>query len=55
MTIEHESGSRIVIKDNGDIVIDSAKDLTVTAKSTLTLEADDVRVKVKNTMDVIDR
>jgi hypothetical protein len=55
VTIEHESGSRIVIKDNGDIVIDSAKDLTVTAKSTLTLEADDVRVKVKNTMDVIDR
>jgi len=55
VTIEHASGSRIVIKDNGDIVIDSTKDLTVTAKNTLTLAADDVRVKVKNTMDVIDR
>lgn len=55
VTIEHDSGSRIVIKDNGDIVIDSTKDLIVKAKSTLTLEADDVRVKVKNTMDVIDR
>ncbi len=55
VTIEHESGSRIVIKNNGDIVIDSQNDLTITTKSTMTLEADDVRVKVKNTMDVGDR
>ena len=55
VTIEHESGSRIVIKDNGDIVIDSKNNLTITTKSTMTLEADDVRVKVKNTMDVGDR
>jgi len=55
VTIEHESGSRIVIKDNGDIVIDSKNNLTVSTKSTLTLEADDVKVKVKNTMDVGDR
>jgi hypothetical protein len=55
VTIEHESGSRIVIKDNGDIVIDSKNDLTISAKSTITLEADDVRVKVTNTMDVGDR
>jgi hypothetical protein len=55
VTIEHESGSRIVIKDNGDIVIDSKNNLTVSTASTLTLEADDVKVKVKNTMDVGDR
>jgi hypothetical protein len=55
VTIEHESGSRIVIKDDGDIIITSAKDLTLSTKSTLTLEADDVKVKVKNAMDVGDR
>ena len=43
------------MKPTSLIVIDSTKDLTVTAKNTLTLAADDVRVKVKNTMDVIDR
>jgi hypothetical protein len=55
VTIEHESGSRIVIKEDGDIVITSAKDLTLSTKKTLTLEADDVKVKVKNAMDVGDR
>ncbi|MGN6110709.1 MAG: hypothetical protein ACTHU0_36740 [Kofleriaceae bacterium] len=55
VTIEHESGSRIVIKEDGDIVITSSKDLTLSTKNTLTLEADDVKVKVTNTMDVRDR
>jgi hypothetical protein len=55
VTIEHESGSRIVIKDDGDIVIESAKDLTLSTRTRMTLEADDVVVKVRNSMDVGDR
>ncbi|WP_164015762.1 hypothetical protein [Pyxidicoccus trucidator] len=55
VTIEHEKGSRIVIKQNGDIVIHSEGALSLAAKTTLTLEADDVQVKVKNAMDVGDR
>jgi len=52
VTIEHENGSRIVIKDSGDIVIHSEANVTLSAKHALTLEADDVVVKVKNAMDV---
>jgi hypothetical protein len=55
VTIEHESGSRIVIRDDGDIVIESARDLRLATARTMTLEADDVVVKVKNRMDVGDR
>lgn len=55
VTIEHANGSRIVIKDNGDIVIHSERELSLSAKHKLTLEADDVLVKVKNAMDVGDR
>jgi hypothetical protein len=55
VTIEHEKGSRIVIKQNGDIVIHSEGALSLAAKTTLTLEADDVKVKVRNAMDVGDR
>jgi hypothetical protein len=55
VTIEHESGSRIVIKDNGDIVIHSEASVAVSARHALTLEADDVTVKVKNAMDVVAR
>ncbi|HEY0987408.1 MAG TPA: hypothetical protein VGD80_10170 [Kofleriaceae bacterium] len=54
VTIEHENGSRIVIKDNGDIVIHSAADLTLSADKVLTLSADSVAVKVAKTMDVGD-
>jgi len=52
VTIEHENGSRIVIRDSGDIVIHSEANVTLSAKHALTLEADDVVVKVKNAMDV---
>jgi hypothetical protein len=52
VTIEHENGSRIVIKENGDIVISSQKDLKLAAKGTMTLEANKVEVKVATTMDV---
>jgi hypothetical protein len=52
VTIEHESGSRIVIKDSGDIVIHSEANVALSAKHELTLEADDIKVKVKNAMDV---
>lgn len=55
VTIEHESGSRIVIKDSGDIVIHSEANVAVSAKHALTLEADDITVKVKNAMDVKSR
>ncbi|MBZ4422790.1 hypothetical protein [Myxococcus sp. RHSTA-1-4] len=55
VTIQHAEGSRIVIKQNGDIVIHSEGALSLAAKTTLTLEADDVKVKVKNAMDVGDR
>lgn len=55
VAIEHASGSRIVIKQNGDIVIDSKGELHLSAASTLTLEAEDVDVKVTNAMDVKDR
>jgi hypothetical protein len=52
VTIEHENGSRIVIKENGDIVISSEKDLKLASKGTMTLEANKVEVKVATTMDV---
>jgi hypothetical protein len=55
VTIEHENGSRIVIKDSGDIVIHSEANVTLSARHALTLEADDVTVKVKNAMDVVAR
>lgn len=55
VTIEHESGSKITIDNDGNIVIDSAKDLTLKTANTMTLEADDVKVRVKNSMDVEDR
>lgn len=55
VTIEHESGSKIVIKDNGDIIIESSNDLMLKTRSTMTFEADDINVKVKNAMDVGDR
>lgn len=54
VTIEHENGSRIVIKDNGDIVIHSEANLTLSAKQTMTLQADSVAVKVAKKMDVTD-
>jgi hypothetical protein len=41
-----------VIKDSGDIVIHSEASVALSAKHELTLEADDVTVKVKNAMDV---
>jgi hypothetical protein len=44
-----------VIRDNGDIVIHSEANVTLSAKHKLTLEADDIQVKVANAMDVVGR
>jgi hypothetical protein len=55
VTIEHENGSRIVIKDSGDIVIHSEASIALSAKHEMTLEADKITVKVKDAMDVTPR
>jgi len=55
VTIEHENGSRIVIKENGDIVIHSEANLALSAKQAVTVEADSMTVKVKQKMDVTDQ
>jgi hypothetical protein len=52
VVIEHESGSRIVIKDSGEIVIHSEQNLTLSSKQTMTLQADQLDVKVTKNMDV---
>jgi hypothetical protein len=52
VTIEHESGSRIVISDNGDVMIESKGALTLNAATALNINADEVKVKVTKTMDV---
>lgn len=52
VTIEHESGSRIVINSSGDITITAKGDMNLNVDKTLTIQADQVNVKVANTMDV---
>lgn len=52
VTIEHQNGSRIVISENGDITIESKGNLTLSATKALNINADQVNVKVTNTMDV---
>ena len=52
VTIEHESGSRIVIGSSGDITITAKGDMNFNVDKTLTIQADQVNVKVKSTMDV---
>ena len=53
VTIEHaDAGSRIVMKSNGDIVIEAGRDLAITAARNVTLEANNVNVSVAGTMDV---
>ena len=52
VTIEHESGSRIVIGKSGDITITAKGNLDLNVDKTLTIQADQVNVKVTNTMDV---
>jgi hypothetical protein len=39
VAIEHESGSRIVIMDNGNVIIHSEGDMTLSAKKNITLDA----------------
>jgi hypothetical protein len=52
VTIEHESGSRIVIRSNGDITIEAKGDLNFKVDKALKIQADEVLVKVNKTMDV---
>lgn len=53
ITIEHtKKGSKIVIDSDGNIEINAGQgDITMTAKN-VNINADDVKVKVKNSMDV---
>jgi hypothetical protein len=54
ITIEHtKKGSKIVIDSEGNIEINAGKDgdITMTAKN-LNINADDVKIKVQNSMDV---
>jgi uncharacterized protein involved in type VI secretion and phage assembly len=51
--IDHPKGSSIVLADDGTVTITAAEGLTLAARdSDITLQADNVWVKVKNVMDV---
>lgn len=53
LTIEHtRAGSRIVLHNDGNITIEAAADLGLTAGGTVTITGDQVDVVVGNTMDV---
>jgi hypothetical protein len=53
LTIEHtRAGSRIVMDKDGNVRIEAAGNLDLTAGGTLTIAADQVDVEVGNTMDV---
>jgi hypothetical protein len=52
VTIEHESGSRIVIAANGDITITAKGNLNLAVDKVLAISADSVTVQVAKTMDV---
>jgi uncharacterized protein (DUF2345 family) len=48
-----KGGSQITMNQDGSVTISAAKDLALQAKNgTITLDAQNVNVKVENTMDV---
>jgi hypothetical protein len=50
--IEHASGSKITIDQDGNVIVHSAADLTLSATGKMTLDASSVAVTVSSTMDV---
>ncbi len=53
ITLEHTAGSKIVMDKDGNITITAAKDITLDASNgTITMKAQDVKVKVDNAMDI---
>jgi hypothetical protein len=52
VTIEHSSGAKIVMKQDGTVLIEAAKNLELKAGGDIKLEATNVKVSVAGSMDV---
>ncbi len=52
VTIEHSSGARIVVKQDGTVLIEAAQDLELKAGGDIKMDAANVKVTVSGSMDV---
>jgi hypothetical protein len=52
VAIEHESGTRILIRDDGTVVVESASNLELRAKQDIRMKAKNVIAEVEESFDV---